>query len=95
MGDGLRPGCLHDASDMSQIQELVNLGELVGRAREKGVQVMVEGQGNVPINQITANVEIQKTVCKEAPFYVLGPLVTDLAPGYDHITSAVGGELPH
>jgi len=93
LGDGLRPGCLHDASDVPQIQELVTLGELVVRAREKGVQVMVEGPGHVPINQIKANIEIQKTVCKEAPFYVLGPLVTDLAPGYDHITSAIGGAI--
>ncbi|HSQ01960.1 MAG TPA: phosphomethylpyrimidine synthase ThiC, partial [Methanobacterium sp.] len=93
LGDGLRPGCLHDASDVPQIQELVTLGELVVRAREKGVQVMVEGPGHVPINQIQANIEIQKTVCKEAPFYVLGPLVTDLAPGYDHITSAIGGAI--
>lgn len=93
LGDGLRPGCLHDASDVSQIQELVTLGELVTRARNEGVQVMVEGPGHVPINQIQANIEIQKTVCKEAPFYVLGPLVTDLAPGYDHITSAIGGAI--
>ena len=93
LGDGLRPGCLHDASDVPQIQELVTLGDLVVRAREKGVQVMVEGPGHVPINQIKANIEIQKTVCKEAPFYVLGPLVTDLAPGYDHITSAIGGAI--
>jgi len=93
LGDGLRPGCLHDASDIPQIQELVTLGELVVRARDKGVQVMVEGPGHVPINQIKANIEIQKTLCKEAPFYVLGPLVTDLAPGYDHITSAIGGAI--
>ena len=93
LGDGLRPGCLHDASDVPQIQELVTLGELVVRARKKGVQVMVEGPGHVPINQIQANIEIQKTICKEAPFYVLGPLVTDLAPGYDHITSAIGGAI--
>lgn len=93
LGDGLRPGCLHDASDISQIQELVTLGELVVRARREGVQVMVEGPGHVPINQIKANIEIQKTICKEAPFYVLGPLVTDLAPGYDHITSAIGGAI--
>jgi phosphomethylpyrimidine synthase len=93
LGDGLRPGCLHDASDVPQIQELVTLGELVGRARDKGVQVMVEGPGHVPINQIKANIEIQKTICKDAPFYVLGPLVTDLAPGYDHITSAIGGAI--
>lgn len=93
LGDGLRPGCLHDASDLSQIQELVTLGELVSRARNEGVQVMVEGPGHVPINQIKANIEIQKTICKDAPFYVLGPLVTDLAPGYDHITSAIGGAI--
>ena len=93
LGDGLRPGCLHDASDVPQIQELVTLGELVVRAREKGVQVMVEGPGHVPINQIKANIDIQKTICKDAPFYVLGPLVTDLAPGYDHITSAIGGAI--
>ena len=93
LGDGLRPGCLHDASDVPQIQELVTLGELVGRARDKGVQVMVEGPGHVPINQIKANIDIQKTICKDAPFYVLGPLVTDLAPGYDHITSAIGGAI--
>lgn len=93
LGDGLRPGCLHDASDAPQIQELVTLGGLVDRARDAGVQVMVEGPGHVPINQIQANMQIQKTVCKEAPFYVLGPLVTDLAPGYDHITSAIGGAI--
>lgn len=93
LGDGLRPGCLHDASDVPQIQELVTLGGLVERARDRGVQVMVEGPGHVPINQIQANMQIQKTVCKEAPFYVLGPLVTDLAPGYDHITSAIGGAI--
>ncbi len=93
LGDGLRPGCLHDASDVPQIQELVTLGELVGKARDKGVQVMVEGPGHVPINQIKANIDIQKTICKDAPFYVLGPLVTDLAPGYDHITSAIGGAI--
>ncbi|MGB8232904.1 MAG: phosphomethylpyrimidine synthase [Methanobacterium sp.] len=93
LGDGLRPGCIHDASDVPQIQELVTLGELVVRARERGVQVMVEGPGHVPINQIQANVKIQKSICKEAPFYVLGPLVTDLAPGYDHITSAIGGAI--
>lgn len=93
LGDGLRPGCLHDASDISQIQELVTLGELVVKAREKGVQVMVEGPGHMPINQIEANIQIQKTICRDAPFYVLGPLVTDLAPGYDHITSAIGGAI--
>lgn len=93
LGDGLRPGCLHDASDIPQISELVTLGRLVERARKECVQVMVEGPGHVPLNQIKANIQIQKTVCKEAPFYVLGPLVTDLAPGYDHITSAIGGAI--
>ncbi|HTX61494.1 MAG TPA: phosphomethylpyrimidine synthase [Methanobacterium sp.] len=93
LGDGLRPGCTHDASDIPQISELVILGKLVERARDKGVQVMVEGPGHVPINQIESNVQMQKTICKGAPFYVLGPLVTDLAPGYDHITSAIGGAI--
>lgn len=93
LGDGLRPGCLADASDRAQIQELIILGELVDRAREAGVQVMVEGPGHVPLDQVAANVKIQKSLCKEAPFYVLGPLVTDIAPGYDHITAAIGGAL--
>ena len=93
LGDGLRPGCLADASDIPQIQELVNLGGLVKRAQDADVQVMVEGPGHMPLNQIKANMEIQKTVCYGAPFYVLGPLVTDLAPGYDHITSAIGGAI--
>ncbi len=93
LGDGLRPGCLHDASDIPQMGELIILGGLVERAREKGVQVMVEGPGHVPLNQIESNIQIQKTLCNDAPFYVLGPLVTDLAPGYDHITSAIGGAL--
>ena len=93
LGDGLRPGCLADASDIPQIQELVNLGGLVKRAQDANVQVMVEGPGHMPLNQIKANMEIQKTICFNAPFYVLGPLVTDLAPGYDHITSAIGGAI--
>nr|WP_319373460.1 phosphomethylpyrimidine synthase [uncultured Methanobacterium sp.] len=93
LGDGLRPGCLADASDIPQIGELLILGDLVKRAREADVQVMVEGPGHVPLNQVEANMQIQKTVCKGAPFYVLGPIVTDLAPGYDHITSAIGGAL--
>ena len=93
LGDGLRPGCLADASDIPQIQELVNLGSLVKRAQDANVQVMVEGPGHMPLNQIKANMEIQKTICYGAPFYVLGPLVTDLAPGYDHITSAIGGAI--
>lgn len=93
LGDGLRPGCLADASDIPQISELVVLGGLVERAREAGVQVMVEGPGHVPLNQIEANMQLQKTICRGAPFYVLGPIVTDLAPGYDHITSAIGGAI--
>jgi phosphomethylpyrimidine synthase len=93
LGDGLRPGCLSDASDIPQIQELVNLGGLVKRAQEVGVQTMVEGPGHVPLNQIKSNMELQKTLCHGAPFYVLGPITTDLAPGYDHITSAIGGAI--
>ncbi len=91
LGDGFRPGCLADATDRAQIQELITLGELVDRARAAGVQAMVEGPGHVPIDQIETNVKIQKELCKGAPFYVLGPLVTDIAPGYDHITAAIGG----
>lgn len=93
LGDACRPGCLKDATDASQIEELITLGELTKRAWEKDVQVMIEGPGHMPINQIAANMEIQKTLCHGAPFYVLGPLVTDIAPGYDHITSAIGGAL--
>ncbi|AOQ24128.1 5-hydroxybenzimidazole synthase BzaA [Moorella thermoacetica] len=93
LGDGLRPGCLADATDRAQIQELIILGELVDRAREAGVQAMVEGPGHVPLNQIQANILLEKRLCHEAPFYVLGPLVTDVAPGYDHLTAAIGGAL--
>ena len=93
LGDGLRPGCLSDATDTPQVQELVTLGTLVKRAQEAGVQSMVEGPGHVPLNQVRANMEIQKTLCHGAPFYVLGPIVTDLAPGYDHITGAIGGAM--
>lgn len=93
LGDGLRPGCLADATDRAQIQELLNLGELTQRAWDKGVQVMVEGPGHMPYNQIAANMQLQKRICHGAPFYVLGPLVTDVAPGYDHVTSAIGGTL--
>lgn len=93
LGDGFRPGCLADATDRAQIQELIILGELVKRAREAGVQTMVEGPGHVPLDQIAANMQIQKRLCEGAPFYVLGPLVTDVAPGYDHITSAIGGAI--
>ncbi len=93
LGDACRPGCLMDATDASQIEELITLGELTKRAWEKDVQVMIEGPGHMPINQIAANMEIQKTLCHGAPFYVLGPIVTDIAPGYDHITSAIGGAI--
>ena len=93
LGDGLRPGCLSDATDIPQIQELITLGELVKKARAADVQCMVEGPGHVPLDQIAANMKIQKTICDHAPFYVLGPIVTDLAPGYDHITSAIGGTI--
>ena len=90
LGDGMRPGCLADASDVAQFGELDVLGELVERCRNRGVQVMVEGPGHIPFDQIKMNMERQRKVCKEAPFYVLGPVVTDIAPGYDHITSAIG-----
>lgn len=93
LGDGFRPGCLADASDASQIKELIILGSLVKRARAAGVQVMVEGPGHMPLDQIEANMKLEKTLCHNAPFYVLGPLVTDIAPGYDHITSAIGGAI--
>jgi phosphomethylpyrimidine synthase len=91
LGDGLRPGCGADATDEAQIAELRTLGELTQRAQEKGCQVMVEGPGHVPYDQIQKNMEMQAEICNGAPFYVLGPLVTDIAPGYDHITSAIGG----
>ncbi len=91
LGDGLRPGAIADATDEAQIAELRVMGELVERAQERGCQVMVEGPGHVPYNQIQHNMEIQAEICHGAPFYVLGPIVTDLAPGYDHITSAIGG----
>jgi phosphomethylpyrimidine synthase len=93
LGDGLRPGCIADATDRSQIQELLILGELCEEAQKNGVQVMIEGPGHVPLNQIETNIVLQKQICKGAPFYVLGPIVTDIAPGYDHITSAIGGAL--
>lgn len=93
LGDALRPGSINDSTDPSQIQELIILGELTKRAWEKDVQVMVEGPGHVPIGEIKANMVIQKKLCHEAPFYVLGPVVTDIAPGYDHITSAIGGAI--
>ncbi|MCX7965886.1 MAG: phosphomethylpyrimidine synthase ThiC [Syntrophorhabdaceae bacterium] len=93
LGDGLRPGSIADATDRGQIEELIILGELCARAIEEGVQVMIEGPGHVPINQIETNIVLQKRICNEAPFYVLGPIVTDIAPGYDHITSAIGGAI--
>ena len=93
LGDACRPGCLADATDVCQIEELVRLGELTRRAWDKDVQVMVEGPGHVPLDQIAANMKVQQTICMGAPFYVLGPLVTDIAPGYDHITAAIGGAV--
>jgi phosphomethylpyrimidine synthase len=93
LGDGLRPGCLADATDRAQVQELVILGELVQRSREVGVQAMVEGPGHLPLNQVVANVQLEKSLCRGAPFYVLGPLVTDVGTGYDHITAAIGGAI--
>ena len=93
LGDGLRPGAIADATDQAQIAELVVLGQLAQRARRAGVQVMIEGPGHVPIKDIEANIKLQKNICQGAPFYVLGPLPTDIAPGYDHITSAIGGAI--
>ena len=93
LGDGMRPGSIVDATDRAQIEELLIIGELVKRAQEAGVQAMVEGPGHVPLDQVVANVQIQKSICKGAPFYVLGPLVTDVAAGYDHITGAIGGAI--
>jgi len=93
LGDSLRPGCLHDATDKAQIAELKILGDLTLKAREQDCQVMVEGPGHIPLNEIKLNVELQKKYCHNAPFYVLGPLVTDIAPGYDHITSSIGAAV--
>lgn len=93
LGDACRPGCIKDASDISQIEELLTLGELTKRAWQKDVQVIIEGPGHMPLDQIESNIKIQQTICQGAPFYVLGPLVTDIAPGYDHITAAIGGAL--
>lgn len=93
LGDGLRPGCLADATDAAQMHELTVMGELVRRARQAGVQAMVEGPGHIPLNQVAANVQVQKSICDGAPFYVLGPLVTDVAAGYDHIAAAIGGAV--
>jgi len=93
LGDGLRPGCIADATDRAQIEELIILGELVERAKEAGVQAMVEGPGHLPLDQIATNVQLEKSLCRGAPFYVLGPLVTDVGAGYDHITAAIGGAI--
>ena len=93
LGDGFRPGCIDDSTDAFQISELVELGYLVERAWEKDVQVIVEGPGHMSLAEIPANVKLQKRLCHGAPFYVLGPIVTDIAPGYDHITSAIGGAI--
>jgi phosphomethylpyrimidine synthase len=93
LGDGMRPGCIADATDRAQIQELIILGELTKRAWEAGVQVMIEGPGHVPLDQIEENVKLQKSICQGAPFYVLGPLPTDVGVGHDHITCAIGGAL--
>jgi phosphomethylpyrimidine synthase len=93
LGDGLRPGCIADATDRSQMEELLTIGELRDRALEEGIQVVVEGPGHVPLNQVELNIRIQKELCKGAPFYVLGPLVTDVAMGYDHIAAAIGGAI--
>jgi len=93
LGDGLRPGCIADATDRAQVEELITLGELTKKSRDQGVQVMIEGPGHVPIRGIKANVELEKSLCQGAPFYVLGPIPTDIAPGYDHITAAIGGAI--
>jgi phosphomethylpyrimidine synthase len=93
LGDGLRPGCLADATDRAQIEELIILGELVERSKGAGVQAMIEGPGHLPMNQIATNVQLEKSLCSGAPFYVLGPLVTDVGAGYDHITAAIGGAI--
>jgi phosphomethylpyrimidine synthase len=93
LGDGLRPGCISDAGDRGQVHEMILLGELARRARDKGVQAIIEGPGHVPLDMITENIRLEKSICDNAPYYVLGPLVTDIAPGYDHITSAIGGAI--
>jgi phosphomethylpyrimidine synthase len=93
LGDGLRPGATADATDRGQLSELAILGELAERARQAGCQVMIEGPGHVPLDQVEANVQLEKRLCGDAPFYVLGPLCTDIAPGYDHITAAIGGAV--
>jgi len=93
LGDGLRPGSIHDAGDRGQLHEMIILGELAARAREKNVQVIIEGPGHVPLDMVADNIRLEKKLCDDAPYYVLGPLVTDIAPGYDHITGAIGGAI--
>jgi phosphomethylpyrimidine synthase len=93
LGDGLRPGCLADATDRAQVEELIILGELIERSREAGAQAMIEGPGHLPLDQVATNVQLEKSLCRGAPFYVLGPLVTDVGAGYDHITAAIGGAI--
>ncbi len=93
LGDGMRPGAIHDANDRGQIHEMIILGQLTKRAKEMGVQTIIEGPGHMPLNTISENIKLQKSICDNAPYYVLGPLVTDVAPGYDHITSAIGGAI--
>ena len=93
LGDGLRPGSIADSTDGPQIQELLILGELTKRAWEKNVQVIIEGPGHIPMHEIVTNMQLEKKLCHNAPFYVLGPIVTDIAPGYDHITGAIGGAI--
>ena len=93
LGDGFRPGCIFDSTDIPQMQELLTLGKLVKRAREKDIQVFVEGPGHIPVHQIAENIKIQKAMCDGAPFYVLGPIITDIAPGYDHLVGAIGGTI--
>jgi len=93
LGDGLRPGCIADSTDRAQVQELILLGELATRARKFGVQAIIEGPGHIPLNEIETNIMMEKKLCNGAPFYVLGPITTDIAPGYDHITSAIGGAI--
>ena len=93
LGDGMRPGCLADATDRAQITELITLGELQQRSLAAGVQAMIEGPGHIPLNEVAENIRLEKELCHGAPFYVLGPIVTDVAPGYDHITSAIGGAI--
>lgn len=93
LGDGLRPGAIADSLDQAQLEELITLGGLYRRAKDKGVQAIIEGPGHVPLDQVPAQIQLQKRLCDDAPFYVLGPLVTDIAPGLDHITSAIGGAV--